>query len=387
MRTFLVLGVAAFLGLAACSRSSSSGPTSSTNGASSSYVVASASAPAAAAASAPVASASDAGSAGDAYVGAIGGHAVHATLVALPTSIEGRWFYESHRAAGGLGVSCKSKSENGPCDGSELGDKDAVTGKIHLERVGPSLVGSWEKPTGNDQLGVRLTPVVRSRGADHVITARRLLPKRPKGSQDAGVFFAPAVEGAAAARLAPSITVKALFGMSENDLIAADGADNVTTTSLDFDVLRDDDAILTLSWTIETMGAYPDSSTQFGSFAWATGKRVNASAISTDKKAGLVKLLNGRVHAAWRAKKAEYAKAPPNADCGKDVAESFMDGDGPSFTAQQLDGIYATKSGIAFDFGFDFAHAVRACQPEVDLSMTAAEAKPFLDPKGPLGAL
>ena len=329
--------------------------------------------------------ASEAGVPDDEWIGAVGGHPIHATLAVTPTSIRGRWFYEAHGAASGLAVECSSKtSPLKTCDGNETGDKNAVTGKIHLERAGASFVGSWEKPGGSDQLGVELSPVVRSRGADHVITARRIMQKAGSSPQS-GALFVPSVQGAASARIAPVLTLKALLDENEKDLTG----DGSGVTGLDFDVLRDDDRFLTIHIEEQTMGAYPDSHGASASFDWSSGKRIGASAFLPEKKAAIVKLLNARVHDAWRAQKTALSKkkTASSSDCGPDIAENFMDGDGPSFTAKELDTVFVTKTGIDFAFDFAFPHAVRACAPEVDLALPASDAKPFVDPKGPLGSL
>ena len=223
---------------------------------------------------------------------------------------------------------------------------------------------------------------VRAREGANLVKARRLQwtcehdePKDHSG-------FAPAIEGPAAQRMAPNISLQTLLRIDENEL----RNDGCGTTGIDFEVKFHDTHVVTLYAHVQTMGAYPSGYGTIATLLWATGAKVGADAFRADKKRELVKLLDARVHEAWRTTKRSYAKAPkdPN-NCGPDVVSGFMDGEGPSFDEGRFAGVYVTESGLDFNFGYDFPHVVQACAPVVDLKLQWATARAYLDAQGPLG--
>src|SRR5262249_18415949 len=137
----------------------------------------------------------------------------------------------------------------------------------------------------------------------------------------------------------------------------------------------------TIGTTVYTMGAYPSGHGSTVSVAWATGARVGADVLRSDKKRELVRMLDARVHDAWRVKKRELSRPNDPASCGPDV----FAGEGPSFPKEMLDSVYVDAKGISFTFDFGFPHVVQACSPEVNLSLPWATARPFLNPSGILG--
>lgn len=321
-----------------------------------------------------------AAAAGERYLGAVGGLPVHAMLTVTGSSITGRWFYEKGGGVEGLAIEAHAHgNQKDHYVGTEQIADGGISGELSLERRGVELTGSWSKPGAEKKLLVILTPEVRSKVGDHVVRARRVMIKSAAPGEAPTAGFMPIVEGAAAARAMPSLTFKALLGEDETELIGG------TITALDFDVVLDDARLLTLAITEDTMGAYPSSNVLTDTLDWTTGKKIGAEAFAADKKAALAKLLDKRVHDAWKAKRKELARAPAKpGECGPDVVQGFMDGAGPSFTVAMLDGVQATKSGLSFAFDFGFPHVVLACSPEVDLSISWADAATFVDPKGPL---
>ncbi|MEO8796773.1 MAG: hypothetical protein ABI551_02715, partial [Polyangiaceae bacterium] len=312
--------------------------------------------------------------------GAVGGLPVHALLTVTGSSITGRWFYEKGGGAEGLAIEAHAHgNQNNHYVGTEQIADGGISGLLSLEQSGVELTGSWSKPEADKSLLVILTPEIRSKVGDHVVRARRVMIKSGAPGEAASAGFVPVVEGTAAGRIMPNLSFKALLGEDETELVGG------TITALDFDVVLDDARLLTLAIIEDTMGAYPSSNVLTDTFDWTTGKRIGAEAFAADKKAALVKLLDKRVHDAWKAKKKELAKAPASpGECGPDVVQGFMDGPAPSFTVAMLDGVAATKSGLSFAFDFGFPHVVLACSPEVDLSISWADAATFVDPKGPL---
>ncbi|MEO7112614.1 MAG: hypothetical protein ABI183_19365 [Polyangiaceae bacterium] len=315
------------------------------------------------------------------YLGAIGGLPIHATLSVSDRAISGRWFYEKGGAAEGLAIEAHAAATTkNHFVGTEMIADGGVSGDLSLERSGVELTGSWSKHTAGKTLPILLTPEIRSKSGDHVIRAKRVMIKNDGLNATTNPGFLPVIEGPEAARITPSLTFKALLGDDESELVGG------TITALDFDVLMDDNRLITLAITEETMGAYPSSNVLTDTFDLQTGKKIGADALKVDQKVALAHLLDKRVHDAWKSKKQELAKAPvKEGECGPDVANGFMDGSGPSFTVALLDGVAATKNGLTFDFDFGFPHVVLACSPAVDLSLTWKEASAFIDPKGPFG--
>jgi hypothetical protein len=316
---------------------------------------------------------------GETYLGAIGGLPIHATLSVSEATISGRWFYEKGGGAEGLAIEAHTlgKAKNHFVGNETIAD-GGISGDIALERSGVEITGSWSKHGTDKTLSILLTPEIRSTRSDHVVRARRVMMKNdgPVASTNPG--FLPVVDGAVAARITPSLTFKALLGDDESELVGG------TITGLDFDVVLDDGRLLTLAITEETMGAYPTVNVLTDTFDLQTGKKIGAEALRSDQRSALARLLDKRVHDAWKAKKQELAKAPvKEGECGPDVATGFMEGSGPSFTVAMLDGVAATKDGLTFDFDFGFPHVVLACSPSVDMSLSWKAASAFVDPKGP----
>jgi hypothetical protein len=314
------------------------------------------------------------------YLGAIGGLPIHATFAVSDAMISGRWFYEKGGGAEGLVVEAHALgTTKNHFVGTEMISDGGVSGDLSLERSGVEITGSWSKHGVEKTLPILLTPEVRSTRSDHVVRARRVMMKNDGLLATTNPGFLPVIDGPIAARIMPSLTFKALLGDDESELVGG------TIIGLDFDVVLDDGRLLTLAITEETMGAYPSMIVLTDTFDLQTGKKIGAEALRSDQRAALARLLDKRVHDAWKAKKQELAKAPvKEGECGPDVANGFMDGSGPSFTVAMLDGVAATKDGLTFDFDFGFPHVVLACSPSVDLSLSWKEASAFVDPKGPL---
>lgn len=308
------------------------------------------------------------------YVGAVGALPVRATLSVTPSRLDGRWVYEGRGSAEGLKLESLAGSRDGTYDVREMTASGETAGKLLLQRVGSALRGEWKAPKGDRSLQVVLTPEVRAREGENVVRARRIVVKVAGPPATAAPGFLPVIEGPAALRMMPNVTLKKLVGDDEGSL------NDCCTTGVDFEVLHHDARVVTIATRVSTMGAYPSVTESTVSLAWATGDRIGAEAFRSDKKADLARLLNSRVHDSWRASKRELSKGPSDqAACG-----DVLRGEGPSFTEKNLDSVYVDAQGISFMFDFDFPHAVRACSPLVDLRLPWAAAQPYLDLSGSL---
>lgn len=319
----------------------------------------------------PPASAPDATA--EVYVGAVGALPVRATIARTASRLTGRWVYEGRGSAEGLLLEGPAATGQGAYAVREATVSGKPTGAVWLSASGTKLDGTWQRLDGTGSLPVILRRELRAREGENVVRARRVMAKRKAGEPgNVAVAFLPVVDGPAAARMNPHLTLKALTEDEEGDL-----GDGITEVS--FDVVHHDARVLTITTAVYTMGAYPSAHGSTVTLSWSTGRKLGADVLRPEKRNDLVALLDRRVHEAWNAKKRELAKGPTaESDCGPGVIDGFMRGDGPSFTPDMLETIYVDAEGIGFTFDFDFAHVVRACSPEVDLRLPWSEAQAFV---------
>lgn len=230
------------------------------------------------------------------YIGAVGHLPVRATLSVEPSRLEGRWVYEGRGSADGLVLESTSSSGDRQYDVREKTASGETSGELFLERSTRGFEGEWKSPKGNRSFPVILTHELRAREGDDVVRARRIMVQHAGPPATAVPAFLPIIEGPAAARMMPNLTLEKLTGDDEREL--GDG-----TTGIDFEVVHHDARVITFSTSVSTTGAYPSVHGRIVSFAWATGARVDGQALRAEKKRELVRLLDGRVRAAWRAKK------------------------------------------------------------------------------------
>ncbi|HVH42917.1 MAG TPA: hypothetical protein VM925_11260 [Labilithrix sp.] len=316
----------------------------------------------------------------DVYVGAVGAFPVRAWLSVTPGRIEGRWVYEDRGSPEGLKLASASEAHGNVYELHETTVSGQPTGELSLGREGASLTGTWQKPGSDRSLRVVLTRELRSRSGDQLVRARRIMVKHLGPPASAVPDFLPMVEGPGADSVMRELTLKNVLGQDEREL--DDG-----TTGLDFDVVHHDERFLTISMFMLTMGAYPSGYGKAVTVARRTGARIGAEAFRLDRREELVRLLDARVRAAWQAKKRELMAGPTSdTTCGPDVVTGFMSGRAPSFSPAMLDTVFVTARGIAFQIDIELPHVVRACSPEVDLSLSWAEARPYLHPHGSLSS-
>ena len=326
----------------------------------------------------PVASAAvaPAAPAGERYVGAVGGSAVHAELQIAPTSVTGRWTYDK---GGKEGLRLTSKSATPKSfEAEESTDDGRVTGLVSLSLEDGAWRGTWTKPGETDGPDVQLTRELRSRHGQTSVLARTVLMDFAGSAFGKHVIagFLPRVDGAGTEALARTLGLPALLDEAEADLDS--------TTSLDFSVDFHDARFVTFQTTAETMGAYPDSHFSRRTFLWSTGKRVGVEALLPAKRAALVRVLDAKVKAVWKA--AQKRSAGPDDECNLDGAEGF--GSSPvGYVAASLGDLSLDAKGLRFAYDFGFPHVMAACEPAIELSLSWAEAKPYLDPQGPLAGL
>ena len=326
-------------------------------------------------------------SAPEVYVGAVGALPVRATLIVTPARIEGRWVYERGGDPQGLRLEAATDpSRRTTYALQEKTDSGEVSGQIFLDAQGALLRGVWRHPRTQQELDIVLTREVRSRRGDSVVRARRIIIPLASPPGTALPGFLPVVEGPGAAQMQAQLTLERLLGEKEREL--GDG-----TTGLDFEVRHHDDRLVTLFVHEETMGAYPSGHGRTVTFDYRTARRLGADVFRPAAIPDLVRLLDARMHASWRAAKQEYLKGPTSqSSCGPDVVRDFMAGDGPSFTPGMLGGVFVEAGGIDFAGGEEgrrgsgagFPHVVLACEPHADLHLGWAEARPFLAGDGPL---
>jgi len=293
------------------------------------------------------------------------------------SGLEGRWFYEQKGNLEGLVLHGVTEPQDRSYELTEALSTGEITGKILLHEEGSTLRGEWTTPTGARTLPVTLSPEIRAREGDNVVRAKRIMVKYAGPPALIAAGFLPVIDGPAARQMTPNLTLQKLAGDDEKTL------DGCCTTNVAFEVLHHDSRVVTIATAVSTLGAYPSSHGSTLSLRWATGARVGAEIFRPERKRELVRLLNARVHDAWRAKKRELSKGPTDTtSCGPDVIDAFMTGDGPSFVEAMLSSVYVHAKGIAFAFDFGFPHVVHACSPVVELELSWVDADPYLGTTG-----
>jgi hypothetical protein len=179
-------------------------------------------------------------------------------------------------------------------------------------------------------------------------------------------------------RLQETLSLKALFGVSLDDIRKEAAEGDLGTQRVHYQVNFNRHDILDITLTMETMGAYPDHQNAHRIFDLKTGARLSAA--DTFNKAMLNSLL-----ARVKEMKAAHEKDAVN---GLDVETKNVFVNLVSqaeLNLISLDEFSVSEKGVTFLYNYDFPHVMRALEPNGQYFMSYAELKPYIDPKGPLG--
>jgi hypothetical protein len=154
------------------------------------------------------------------------------------------------------------------------------------------------------------------------------------------------------------------------------------TTNLSYKILYNQNYLLSISFTIEGVGAYPDSSTEYLVINLKTGKTIGIKDIF--KENSLTKLLT-LIRKSIRLKE---NKAMKEIDCFADEINLYRKNE-PKFYPtpekiefKDLSGFFITEKGVTFLYDYKFSHRTEACEPEKEYFFSWAELKPYIKPGG-----
>ena len=134
--------------------------------------------------------------------------------------------------------------------------------------------------------------------------------------------------------------------------------------------------LLSLSISVETMGAYPDGYLKSFNFNTRTGSLVYLdSLIKKDSMASLVSRLNSELK-----KRMEEANAIAEEDAEKPEEGDSMETlfERTEFSKEDLKSFTITEKGINFYFDFGFPHAFQSLEPAGDFFISKEELKKYL---------
>lgn len=191
----------------------------------------------------------------------------------------------------------------------------------------------------------------------------------PAHGDDAGRAGHDAVEAA----LALPNVLKVTLADLERD--AKDGS----VTGLDYTVDYNAQGILELTYTLETMGAYPSSDVTHVLLDARTGAPITAAkAFDPSKLAELARMAD-------KALRAEIDKAlsDPDPDA-REIIEGYKD---THFGVGNLDPFEVSADGVTFLYDYDFPHVAQALQPPGRFHFAWLEIQPSLAKGSPLAAI
>jgi hypothetical protein len=135
--------------------------------------------------------------------------------------------------------------------------------------------------------------------------------------------------------------------------------------------------ILSLSISVETMGAYPDGYLRSYNFSVKTGEGISIDhLIKKDSLSSLIMRLNAEL-----TKRVEESKAMAEEDAEKSDDNESLDDlfSRTEFSKDDLKSFIITDKGITFYFDFGFPHAFQALEPAGDFFISNEELKPYLN--------
>jgi hypothetical protein len=137
--------------------------------------------------------------------------------------------------------------------------------------------------------------------------------------------------------------------------------------------------ILSLSISVETMGAYPDGYLRSYNFNIKTGEAFSIDdLIKKDSLPSLIRDLNAELTKRIEESKAIAAEDAEKSDDSESLDELF---NRTEFSKEDLKSFIITDKGITFYFDFGFPHAFQALEPAGDFFISREELKPYLNPE------
>ena len=145
-----------------------------------------------------------------------------------------------------------------------------------------------------------------------------------------------------------------------------------------YQIHYDGNNILSLSVTVDRLGAYPSSSTTHHSFNLQTGFELKAEEIFKSAKLDeLTKKINEQLQSYIEVAKPEAEKQDWQLN-----PDDFKH----EFSKKHINNFILTTEGVTFFYNFDFPHAVKAAEPKSDIAFSYEELADFFSEEGLLHA-
>lgn len=160
----------------------------------------------------------------------------------------------------------------------------------------------------------------------------------------------------------------------------AEFQDSWWLSEIDYEVTYNRNGLLSLTYSVSGVGAYPDTSTKDIVVDLKTGRRLTAKDAF---RAGSLEDLAAKVD---RMRAAAVERAIHRAEMTDEDVELAM---GPvresRFGIESLDRFRLGEKGITFVYDFGFPHVSEALEPAGEYFLGYEELRPFVNPEGPLG--
>ena len=151
-------------------------------------------------------------------------------------------------------------------------------------------------------------------------------------------------------------------------------------TDMSFKVKHNGDNILSLSLTVDTMGAYPTRWSEYHSFLLTTGEELTAEMLFIPAK---LEALAARLNVALQKEIARSGRGElPGQIPG--CEDMLIKG---TFSVDDIQSFYIDSKGITFHYNYPIPPAGHACEPPGNFFLSYADLGPFLRNDGPLSEI
>jgi hypothetical protein len=207
-----------------------------------------------------------------------------------------------------------------------------------------------------------------------VITSKKVTYTRPKPAMESKETFVvnyPKVSGVGktlAAKIENTISYRSVLNLN----VAEEKTEIQWLEEADYEVVYNQNGILSINLFMEGSGAYPSSASKTVVVNLKTGARVHPVDVFTNLPE-LATEVKKRQREEMRAARAEYKTDTENEDF--DGSPYF---DKANFTVKNLEGFSVDAKGVTFNYDYGFPHVIQALQPDGAYLMTWKELKPFI---------
>src|SRR5581483_1678085 len=258
---------------------------------------------------------------------------------------------------------------------NELDENGRVTAVFKGVLIGQNkLSGSWSK--AGDSKVMSFIASVRNAPAPSGVDDRAVIEERNIFREDEGkfrhVFSHPVVSGlknqATLSKVQSLLNLKNVFDVSLTQLKEGDIRG---ITGIDYTINYNENYLLDVTFQMETMGAYPDTSTRQLVVNLRTGERLKAAEVFNPSA------LKSLAEVVDKAMQADIQKT-----LGEEIRENLR---AVHFQTDNLGHFSISEKGLTFLYEFGFPHVIKAAEPAGSYLFTWQQLKPYVRRDGPLG--